>query len=407
MNAGIVVVGASYAGLNAAAAARAAGYPGRIVLLGEEAHLPYQRPPLSKDFLRGTFDVAHLPIRPLKFFEDQGIEFRASQRVRALDREQRRVVLAGGESLSYDRLVLATGCRPRMLDVQGADAQGIHALRTLDDAARIASAMASANHAVIVGGGFIGLEIAASLRAMGKAVAVVEAQPGLLLRVLPPVLSAHVADRHRREGVQLHFDAQVSAFQAEGGRLTGVVLGDGTRLRADIAIVGIGALPNQAFAQAAGIVCDNGIVVDESARTSDPDVFAAGDCTLHPNAFADGMARLECVQNAIDQGRVAGTNAAGGTVRYHAPPWFWSDQYDMKLQGAGLSRGFDRFVLRGSMAQPAFSVFYFRAGGLVAVDSVNRPGEHLVARKLLAAAARLSPEEAMDETFDLRSALAR
>ncbi|WP_439589156.1 NAD(P)/FAD-dependent oxidoreductase [Hydrogenophaga sp.] len=407
MSAGLVIVGASYAGLNAAAAARTAGYQGRIVLLGEEPHLPYQRPPLSKDFLRGDFDATHLPIRPQKFFEDQAIELLVNHRVCGLDRERKHLELAGGECLPYDRLVLATGCRPRMLEIPGADAQGIHALRTRDDAVRIASSVASVRHAVIVGGGFIGLEMAASLCAMGKEVTVVESQSGLLLRVLPTMLSEHVAARHRKEGVRLHFDAQVNAFRSEGGRLTAVVLSDGTELSADLALVGIGAIPNQEFAQTAGIVCGNGIVVDEFARTNDPDVFAAGDCTLHPNAFAGGMARLECVQNAVDQGRIAGTNAAGGSTRYNAPPWFWSDQYDMKLQGVGLSRGFDQCAVRGSMEEPAFSVFYFRAGALVGVDSINRPGEHMVARKMLATASRLSPEEAADTQFDLRGALTR
>jgi 3-phenylpropionate/trans-cinnamate dioxygenase ferredoxin reductase subunit len=405
--AGIVIVGGSYAGLNAAAAARAAGFTGPITLVGDEPHLPYQRPPLSKDFLKGRVESSQLPLRAPKFFDDSAIELRRGHEVVAIDRHKQEVVLAAGDSLPYAKLVLATGCRPRKLSVPGSDAAGIHCLRTLDDAQAIARECAAASRVAIVGGGFIGLEIAAALRTMGKEVVVVEAQARLLARALPRELAAYIARRHEREGVRLVFDAQVASFPTRGGRVDAVLLADGTEIAADLVIVGIGVVPNQELAQAAGLRCDNGIVVDERAATQDQNIYAAGDCTSHPNPFAPGMTRLECVQNAIDQGRVAGTNAAGASATYAVAPWFWSDQYDLKLQGVGISTGYDRIVRRGDMEQGAFSFFYFRGERLLAVESINKPGDHMLGRKLLAAGAKLSQREVEDTGYDLKQALAQ
>jgi 3-phenylpropionate/trans-cinnamate dioxygenase ferredoxin reductase subunit len=402
----LVIVGASYAGLNAAASARTAGYEGAVVLLGDEPRMPYQRPPLSKEFLKGAMSAAQLMLRPATFYEANAIEVRQGHRAVGIDRKNKQVTLHSGEHLPYDKLILATGCRPRMLAVPGADAAGIHYLRTMDDALLIAQRAESSREVVIVGGGFIGLEIAASLRLRGQAVGVVEAQPRLLARAMPALLSDHVRRRHEREGVTFHFGAQIASFQVASGHVTGVVLTDGTQLRADLVVVGVGVLPNQELAEHAGLACANGILVDEFARTSDESIFAAGDCTSHPNAYFSGeRVRLECVQNAIDQGRVAGSNAAGSAVAYSSPPWFWSDQYDMKLQGAGFSTGADRHVVRGSMGDEAFSVFHYRGDRLMGVDSINKPGEHMAARKLLAAGVPLAEAQAADAAYDLRMAL--
>jgi 3-phenylpropionate/trans-cinnamate dioxygenase ferredoxin reductase subunit len=405
--AGIVIVGASYAGLNAAAAARTAGYKLPVTLIGDEGQLPYQRPPLSKDFLRGTIDAAQLPLRAPSFFDSSEITLRTGVGVQSVDRAARTVTLNSGEQLAYDKLILATGCRPRILSAPGAHAAGIHYLRTLDDALAIAHRLESARSVAVVGGGFIGLEIAASLRRMGKAVAVVEAQTRLLARALSAEMGDYIAEWHRREGVDLHFSSQVTRFHVEGGHVSAVELVDGQALAADLVIVGIGVIPNIELAQSAGLPCENGVIVDEHARTIDPDIYAAGDCTSHPNAYARGMARLECVQNAIDQGRVAGGNAAGANAVYATPPWFWSDQYEVKLQGVGVSTGFDRIVVRGDMKANAFSVFYFAGRSLLAAESVNKPGEHMIARKLLAA--KVEPDEAQlaDPAFDLRQLLAK
>jgi 3-phenylpropionate/trans-cinnamate dioxygenase ferredoxin reductase subunit len=407
-DAGIVVVGASYAGLNAAAAARTAGYRFPVTLIGDEPRLPYQRPPLSKEFLRSSLDAAQLPLRAASFFESSEISLRTGVTVQSIDRATRSVRLNSGEQLAYDKLILATGCRTRILSAPGADAAGVHYLRTLDDALAIAHSLEGAGCVAVVGGGFIGLEVAASVRRMGKSVAVIEAQARLLSRTLSPEMSSYIAERHRREGVDLHFSAQVKRFQVQAGRVTGVELQDGLELAADAVIVGIGVIPNQELAQAAGLSSCNGVIVDEHARTGDPDIYAAGDCTSHPNAYAPGgMARLECVQNAIDQGRVAGGNAAGANARYSAPPWFWSDQYEVKLQSVGISTGFDRIVTRGDMKSDAFSVFYFAGPRLLSVESVNKPGEHMLARKLLAAQIELRDPQVADPAYDLRAALAK
>jgi 3-phenylpropionate/trans-cinnamate dioxygenase ferredoxin reductase subunit len=405
--AGIVIVGASYAGLNAAAAARSAGCTLPVTLIGDEEHLPYQRPPLSKEFLRGTLDAGQLPLRAAAFFESSGIALRTGTRVLAVDRSTRTLALDSGEQLAFDKLILATGCRPRVLQAPGADAAGIHYLRTMDDALAIAHRLETSRSVAVVGGGFIGLEIAASVRRMGKGVSVVEAQDRLLARALSAEMGGYIADWHRREGVDLHFGAQVERFQVAGGHVTGVELADGQVLAADLVVVGIGVVPNMELAQAAGLACSNGVVVDAHARTVDGDIYAAGDCTSHPNAYARGMARLECVQNAIDQGRVAGANAAGGNASYSAPPWFWSDQYDVKLQGVGISTGYDRLVLRGSMKDHAFSAFYLAGPTLLAVESVNKPGEHMLARKLLAAKVEVTDAQLADPAYDLRQALAK
>ena len=405
--AGIVIVGASYAGLNAATAARTAGYTLPLTLIGDEAHLPYQRPPLSKDFLRGSMDAGQLPLRAASFFENSQINLRTGVSVQSVDRASKTVTLGSGEQLGYDKLVLATGCRPRILSVPGADAAGVHYLRTLDDALAIARRLETSRSVAIVGGGFIGLEIAASVRRMAKAVTVVEAQARLLARALSAEMGNYIAGWHRREGVSLYFNAQVKRFQVEGGQVIAVELADGKVLAADAVIVGIGVIPNKELAQSAGLPCENGVVVDEHARTIDPDIYAAGDCTSHPSAYARGMARLECVQNAIDQGRVAGSNAAGANATYSVPPWFWSDQYEVKLQGVGISTGFDRIVMRGDMKADAFSMFYFAGCSLLAVESINKPGEHMLARKLLAARVELSDAQVADSAYDLRQALAR
>lgn len=404
--AGIVIAGGSYAGLNAAVAARSAGYTGPVTLVGIEPHLPYQRPPLSKEFLRGGSEAAQ-PLRPAAFFETSNIAVRSGNTVRAIDRAGKTLLLEGGATLPYDKLVLATGTRPRLLQVPGSDAAGILCLRTLDDAQAIAARLPTAQSVVVVGGGFIGLEIAASLRRMGKAVCVLESQQRLLSRALAPAMAEYIAGWHAREGVDIRYGAQVTRFHVSGGQVTAAELADGTVLAAGLVVVGIGVVPNQELAQEAGIACGNGVVVDAQCRTSDPDVYAAGDCTSHPNPFAEGLTRLECVQNATDQGRIAGANAAGGSSAYAAPPWFWSDQYEVKLQGTGISTGYDRVVQRGAMDTHAFSTFYFAGDRLLAVESVNKPGEHMLARRLLAGGIVPTDAQVADTGFELKQLLAK
>jgi 3-phenylpropionate/trans-cinnamate dioxygenase ferredoxin reductase subunit len=398
----LIVIGASYAGLQIALSARGAGHDGAILLIGDEPHLPYQRPPLSKGFLTGKVAESTLPIRPLQVLEQNRIEPLTGIRVTAIDRAARRVTTSDGRSFGYGKLGLGVGCRPRLLPVPGADLDGVLYLRTLDDAIALKARMPEAQSVAIIGGGFIGLEIAASLAQLGKEVTVIEALPRVLARALPVRLSEFLSQTHSRAGVRLLTQTTVRALEGDAGHVRSVLLSDGTRCPADFAIVGIGVVPNVELAAAAGLSCQDGIVIDAYARTDDPTIVAAGDCTRHPNRFALGAPiRLESVQNALDQAKTAGATLAGVLKPYDAVPWFWSDQYDLKLQMVGLSEGHDEAVMRGSPEEQKFSVFYFRQGSLIGIDSINRPGDHMAGRQLIPAGTALTPQQAADQSFDL------
>jgi len=398
----LVVVGASYAGLQIAISARAAGFDGSIFLVGDEPHLPYQRPPLSKGFLTGKVVESALPIRPQQVLDQNRIEPVLGVRATAIDRTRRTVDLSDGRTLNYGRLALAVGCRPRPLPVPGAQLDGVLYLRTLDDAIAVKARMPEATSVAIVGGGFIGLEIAASLAMLGKEVTVIEALPRVLARALPPGVASFLSDVHTRAGVRLLTNTTVREIAGADGRVRSVVLSDGSSCPADFVIVGIGVLPNVEVAAAAGLACEDGIVIDEFARTQDPLIVAAGDCTRHPNRFAlAARVRLESVQNALDQAKTAGATLTGALKPYDAVPWFWSDQYDLKLQMVGLSEGHDHAVVRGSPGEQKFSVFYYRQGALIGIDSINRPGDHMAGRQLIPTSMALTPEQAADPDFDL------
>lgn len=401
MNA-IVVVGAGQAGLQIAECLRRGGHSGPLTLLGDERWPPYQRPPLSKKYLGGAVADERLFFRPLDYLAKQAIEFRASTQVVAIDRANTRVLLANGKQLAYAGLALATGARPRMLPVPGADHPAVCYLRGVEDAQGLLVKLAAADRVVVIGGGFIGLEVAATACAAGKTVTVIEASERLLARAVAPIVSQYFADLHRMRGVVLQFGAQVTRLVPQAGGGLRVELNDGTALPADLVLVGVGGLPNQELAAQAGLTCANGIVVDEFARTSDPLIVAAGDCTSHINRRYPTPLRLESVQNAVDQAKIAAFSLLGLAQPYQDLPWFWSDQYDVKLQIAGLSQSHDTAVVRGEAASGAFSVFYFAAGALVAVDSVNRPADHMLARKLLSASRAVTPEQAADVNFDLK-----
>jgi 3-phenylpropionate/trans-cinnamate dioxygenase ferredoxin reductase subunit len=398
----LVVIGASYAGLQIALSARGAGHDGPILLIGDEPHLPYQRPPLSKGFLTGKVAENALPIRPRQVLEQNRIEPLVGVRATAIDRASRTVTTSDGRSLSYGRLALAVGCRPRLLPVPGAELDGVLYLRTLDDAIALKARMPEAQSVAIIGGGFIGLEIAASLAQLGKEVTVIEALPRVLARALPARVSDFLTDVHQRAGVRVRTQATVRELVGENGHVRAALLSDGTRCPADFVIIGIGVLPNVELAAAAGLACQDGIVIDAFARTDDPTIVAAGDCTRHPNRFAlGGPVRLESVQNALDQAKTAGATVAGVLKPYDAVPWFWSDQYELKLQMVGLSDGHDQAVVRGSPEEQKFSVFYFRQGALIGIDSINRSGDHMAGRQLIPAGTALTPQQAADHDFDL------
>jgi 3-phenylpropionate/trans-cinnamate dioxygenase ferredoxin reductase subunit len=405
MSAPLVVVGAGQGGLQVAESLRSGGYKEQLLLLGEEAHLPYQRPPLSKGLLLGEMEPQQLTLRQPVVYDRKGIEPRLQSRVVSLDRSHRTLGLADGTSLGYHKLVLATGARPRPLPLPGADAAGVHSLRTLDDTQAIAASLASARRVVVIGGGFIGLEMAAVATKLGKVVTVVESAERLMARVVAPEISAFYQALHESNGCRILLGRGVNELLPDAsGRVSSVVLTDGETLSADMVVVGIGVQPNDELAAAAGIDCEGGVVTDACGRTSDPHVYAIGDCAARRLEDAS-LRRLESVQNAVESAKACAAAILGQEKPFTAAPWFWSDQYDTKLQMVGLSTGSDETVLRGDPQARQFSYCYFKAGELLAIDSINRPADHMLGRKLLDGPNTLTPVQAADTAFDLKAAL--
>ena len=402
-SAGIVIVGAGHGGVQAAASLREEGYAGPITLISDDPNAPYQRPPLSKAFIKGEATAESLILRGPAYYSEKQIDLRLGESVREIDCAARIARLASGASLAYEHLILATGAIARPATFSGAELEGVLALRDMNDAAQLKARLEGAAHVVVIGAGFIGLEFAATAAAKGADVQVVEVAPRVMGRAVSQTISDFYADAHRGFGVKLHLGAGVLSIEGAGGRVTGVHLSDGRHLPADLVLVGIGILANEALAASAGLAVDNGVVVDEALTTSDPHVSAIGDCCAHPNPYAGRRFRLESVQNATDQARVVARKLTGKAARYDALPWFWSDQGDLKLQIAGLNMGCDLFVTRGDTAGRSFSVFGFSGGRLRVVESVNRAADHMIARRLIAAGAPLSPEEAADPAFDLKA----
>lgn len=395
----IVIVGAGQAGVTAAEALRSGGFEGELLLLGDEPHGPYHRPPLSKGWLAGEMQAGQLVMRAPEMLAKKGITLRTGVSVAAIHRATHELELADGERVAYDGLLLATGATPRRPALPGAETAQV--LRGRDDAealaARLAALLAAGQALVVIGGGFIGLEVAATARRKGIAVTVLEAQPRLLARALPPLLSDWYAALHRSHGVEVLTQARIEAIEPDAVRLA-----DGRHIACGAVLLGVGVAANDALARAAGLACEQGIVVDAHGRTADPAIVAAGDCTVRRRP--DGtLLRLESVQGATEGGRAAAATLLGQDRPFTATPWFWSDQYDRKLQMAGLSAGADQAVLRGDSAAASFSVWHFAAGRLVAVDTVNASKEHLLARKLLDAGRSPTLAQAADAAFDLGS----
>lgn len=405
----LVVIGSSYAGVHLAAAARDGGFDGRIVMVGEEPHLPYQRPPLSKAFLQGKVGEDGLALKGEGFYQDKGIERLASCRAIALDASARHVTLADGSRLDYDWLALTTGARCRRLDVPGSGLARVFELRTLDDARRIDAAAGPAAHACVIGGGFIGLEVAATLSQRGVRVTVVEAAAQLMGRAVSRSMADFFVRLHENRGVRVLRRSTVTALHGDAAeRVAAVELSDGTRIACDLVVVGIGVVPNVELARQAGIECSGAILVDTLGRTSLPQVLAAGDCAVFPSPYAAGSSpvRLESIQAANDLARAAGSLVAGQPRACDAVPWFWSDQYDVKLQMAGLASPGDEEVLRGDVEGRRFTRFHLRGGRIAAAHSVNRPAEHMLSRKLIAAGCRATHSQLGDDAFDLKALLA-
>ena len=398
----VAVIGAGQAGFQAAASLRDGGFAGRILLMGDEPALPYQRPPLSKSYLAGQSGVDDLWLRPAEFFAKQQIDLIYGDAVTKIDRGEHRVHLASGIEFSWDHLVLATGAGCRLLAVPGAELDGVFALRTLADADALRERLDGSSEVVVIGAGFIGLEFAAVALAAGAGVHIIEITHHPMGRVVSATVSGFFTQAHIGWGAELALGTGLSRILGAGGRVTGVETTDGRHIPADLVLICVGVSPNTGLALEAGLAVDNGVVVDEYLRTSDPAISAIGDCANFPTPFAPSRVRLESVQNAVDQGRCVADRLAGRPVPYEKVPWFWSDQGDLKLQIAGITIGHETSVLRGDPADRNFSVFCFRGARLIGVESVNRAADHVVARRLLVGDPLLSPEQATDESYDLR-----
>lgn len=402
--ASVVIIGAGQAGFQVATSLRDQGFDGRIFLIGEEPHLPYERPPLSKDFLLGSKKAEDLRFRPQEHYTARNIELLAGEQAVTLDRQSRKVTLRSGATLGYDHLVFATGARNRALDTaSGLD--GVTYLRTLRDAEALRQRLDAGQDFVIIGAGFVGLELAAALRKLHKSVRVLETAPRVMGRAVSAPISDFFAAAHRSWGSELVFDKKVAEVVASGGTVRGVRSADGVFYPADLVLIGIGVLPNAELAAAAGLPVSNGIVVDEYLRTPDPAISAIGDCAAFPSRYCAGPVRLESVQNAVDQARCVAARLTGRAAPYDAVPWFWSDQGQLKLQMVGLTSGADQMVVRGDPREGKFSVFCYRNGKIAGIESVNRPADHMFGRKLMAAGADLAPSQASNTSFDLKAHL--
>ena len=401
----ILIVGAGQAAIQALDTLRRKGFSGQLTLVGEEPWLPYQRPPLSKKFLSGGMEREKLLIRPQTFYAEHRVQTHLGRRAVEIDRRAQTVRLDNGTNIGYDGLLLATGSTPRHIPIPGANLAGVHVLRNIADVERIRSDLATSRKLVIIGAGYVGLEVASTAREMGLSVTLLEQTDRVLSRVTAPQVSSFYEAEHTTQGVQVICSTQVSALEGSQGRVRTVMCEDGSAHEADVVLVGIGVGPRDDLAQSAGLDCQNGIVVDQHCRTSDPNIYAAGDCTSHPSIHYGRRVRLESVDNAFEQASSAALNLLGTPTAHDKVPWFWSDQYDLKMIIVGLSQGYDEAITRGSPASRSFSVCYLREGELIAVDTVNSPKDQMAARKLVAARARPDRAKLTEPSHPLKDCL--
>ena len=400
----ILIIGGGQAGAQAIDTLRREGFDGRLILVSDEPALPYQRPPLSKKFLSGELAADRLPFRHQSFYDDHRIELKLGVRATRLDPATRRVILSNGEDVLYDRLLLCLGAVSRRLTCPGADLPGVHYLRCIADVPPIRQGLSPGARVVIVGGGYIGLETAATARNMGCAVTVLEMADRLMNRVVASNVSEYFAHEHRAQGIKIVCNTRVVRLEGES-RVERVVCADGSSHEADILVVGVGAMANTQLAAEAGLSCENGVLVDQYCRTSDPAIYAAGDCTNHPSPRFDMRVRLESVDNAFEQAKTAALNVLGKPTAHDRVPWFWSDQFDNKLLIVGLSQGHDQQVTRGDPATRAFTVCYLKSGELLAVEAVNHSKDYMAARKLIADRARPNIDKLADPQVALKDSL--
>ncbi len=399
----VVIVGAGHAGGTAASELRRAGFAGPITLIGDEPIPPYERPPLSKAWLKGEINAEKLALKPADFYPGANIALRLSTTVTAIDRQAKTVTLTSGETIGYDILILAIGARARRIKLPGLDLANVLELRTAADADRLKAVLRPGARLAVIGGGYIGLEAAASARGLGAEATVIEREPRVLARVACEILSNFFQDQHRAHGVTIELNAQVAALEGTDGHVSGVRLSDGRLIPCDAALVGVGAVPNQELARAAGLPCDNGIIVDHKAHTEDPAVFAIGDCTHRPVSLYDRRMRLESVPNALEQARQAAAVICGKPPPPHEVPWFWSDQYDLRLQIAGIPFDTDRIVVRGDITAGRFALFHLAPDGTVqAVEAVNASPEFMGGRRIIQRRKKLAPERISDMAVSMQ-----
>jgi 3-phenylpropionate/trans-cinnamate dioxygenase ferredoxin reductase subunit len=403
----VVIVGAGHGGAQVAIMLRTQKFEGSIAIIGDELELPYERPPLSKEYFAGEKEFERIQLRPAKYWDERDVTMLLGKRVVSVDPVGHSVTTDGGETIGYGKLVWATGGAPRMLPIPGGDLPGVQGVRTRADADAMKAASETAGQIVVIGGGYIGLEAAAVLTKAGKKVVLLEAQGRVLARVAGPDLSRFYEKEHRDHGVDLRLGVCVDAIEGDT-HVTGVRLADGELIPADLVIVGIGIVPAVEPLIAAGAEGGNGVLVDQLCKTSLPDIYAIGDCAAHENGFAEGaVIRLESVQNANDQANVVAKGIVGDEAHYHAIPWFWSNQYDLKLQTAGLSTGHDQAVLRGDPRARSFSVVYLKAGKVIAIDCVNATKDYVQGRMIVTAGLMATAEQLADTETPLKALLSR
>ena len=402
----VIIIGAGQAGAETVQRLRQGGFSGDITLIGEEPFAPYQRPPLSKKYLAGELSMDRLLLRPPSVYVDENVAFLSPVRAVWIDRASKRVRLEGGRELPYDALVLATGARPRKLPLAGADLDGVHLFRTAADVDALRPRFVSGAKLIVVGAGYIGLEVAAVARQHGLDVTVIETAVRPLARVTSPQVAGFFLDEHTRQGVRFVLGGQPALIKGQP-HVTGVALSDGVELPGDLVIAGIGVTPETTLAQQSGLNVDNGVVTDKGCATSDPAIFAIGDCARRPMAHYGGRPqRLESVHNAVEGGRIVAAALLGKDAYVEETPWFWSDQYDLKLQIAGLFQDYDHIALRGAMAERAFAAFYYKGARLIAVDAVNKPGEFLGAKTLIQRNQTIAPADIEDMSRSMKELVA-
>jgi 3-phenylpropionate/trans-cinnamate dioxygenase ferredoxin reductase component len=403
MSRSIVILGAGQAAAQLVDTLRKRGHGGPLAVIGDEPHLPYQRPPLSKKYFSGALERDRLFIRHAAFYAEHGVDLRLGRRATRIDRTARSVALDDGSPLGYDTLVLATGSRPRRIGLPGAELAGVHYLKTLQDADQLREQARPGHRAVIIGGGYIGLEVAATCRELGVDVTVLEMADRVMSRVVCEPVSRYYEAEHAKHGVDIVLQTRLQEFIDDGaGRVRAVLCEDGSEYPADFVVVGIGVLAEDQLAREAGLDCGNGIVVDEYCRTSDPSIYAIGDCSFHPSQRYGTRLRLESVDNAFEQANTAALNILGTPTVHDKVPWFWSDQYHHKLLIVGLSQGHEQVVLRGDPKSHTFSACYLRGGELIAIDTVNNAKDQMAARKLIAARVRPDPTKLADPAIALK-----